>query len=92
MTEKKKPDPAPQEQAAPTEAQAPEGSSNALAATVAEAEAAIMEMIAELRAPHRQGFFDQRLVSIAATQFELGFLALFKAMTLAMNSEQKVEG
>lgn len=93
MTEKKKPEA--DQKVDPAQVQTEEavaGDQDPALATVGDAEVAMMELLAEFRRPHVRGRYDQRLVAIATTQIELGFLALFKAMTLAMNSEQKVEG
>jgi hypothetical protein len=79
MTEKKKIEPA-----APgvqSSAATPTEEPIQLPSVVREAEAAIMEMIEEHSRPHLRGVYDQRLVAIARTQFELGFLALGKALS-----------
>lgn len=46
-------------------------------------EEAVMGFLGEFQHPHLRGKYDQRLVSVARTQIELGFMALHKAIALA---------
>jgi hypothetical protein len=43
-------------------------------------EVAVMEMLSSYSQPHLTGQYDQRLIAIARTQIELGFLALYRAL------------
>lgn len=74
--EEKKPDPA-----LPTEAVAAEDHGDLHPAEVIEAQA--MELLNSFQQPHLRGSYDQRLVAIARTQIELGFLALYRAIAKA---------
>lgn len=86
MTEKKSADsaqrPNPKEDQA-GKANESQDAPDALAQAVSEAEVAIMQMVNELRRPYLRGKFNQKLVSLAADQFELGFLALHKVANQA---------
>lgn len=43
-------------------------------------EAEVEELLSIYSQPHNRGQYDQRLISIARTQIELGFCALYKAL------------
>lgn len=83
MTDKKQTTPPPQ-------VETPETAASEEELHPAEAiEAAVLEFISNYSQPHMKGQYDQRLISIARTQIELGFLALYKALSLA---DQAAEG
>jgi hypothetical protein len=46
-------------------------------------EVAIVELLDGYGQPHVRGQYDQRLIAIARTQIELGFLALYRALAKA---------
>lgn len=59
---------------------------------VEEIEVMITEMLDTYSQPHVRGRYDQRLIAIARTQIELGFLALHKAVWKAEADEAREGG
>lgn len=80
-TKKTETTPPPEELVGATLAEEPDSEDASSAA--GDCEQAVMEFLDEFQRPHVRGRYDQRLVSIARTQIELGFLALHKAIRLA---------
>lgn len=80
MTEKKQPAPPPEDKA---EVEAPAQELHPADAL----EAAINELLDGYSLAHLRGQYDQRLIAIARTQIELGFLALHKALGQAEAGE-----